>query len=160
MTGLVSPNRWDNQNRMLSLSPTVYDRSKLAKLMKKYTFVRPSLHRYRSPDVQTRDFCMSETKEDAMKHHFDLSEIKKKLFSKKIKKYKPRKPALTNLNLIQRPKKKESDLSVLFLESPFLQDKPKTHHKVRNLNISDKEIEKIRDQIWTNMNQNKTFGPL
>ena len=143
MTTLISPRRWEDDKRIISLSPTIYDRSKIAKMMKKYAFVRPSIHRYRSPEIRNKVLNIKVNQEDVQKHHFDLNEVKKNLFSKKIRKFqKPKRPAFTTLNLPVRPRKKESELSSLFLESPFIKEKQKNH-----LNVSPSNSYLYRQRI-------------
>ena len=70
---------------------------------------------------------------DVSKHYFDLDGAKRKLLSKFIQRKRPTKPALTTLMLPTRIRKKESEVSILFSESPFMKNFIKTPKKVRNI---------------------------
>jgi len=87
---------------LISLSPTIFERSKLVKMMKKYAFVRPSVQRYRSPEIRNNTFYIRNRITDVSQHHFDLDEAKRKIFSNKIKRERPNKPSLTALVLPTR----------------------------------------------------------
>mmetsp|Transcript_11053 Transcript_11053/g.10966 ORF Transcript_11053/g.10966 Transcript_11053/m.10966 type:complete len:121 (+) Transcript_11053:210-572(+) len=119
--------------------------------MQKYSFVRPSIHRYRSPDNRNNTAYMNTRLENMKNNFFDLNLAKKKLFSPKNK-VRPTRPVLGNLKLPSKPEKKMSDAEGLLLESPFLKTTIKGPQKIKaKFNISDVEIEKIKNQIWGKM---------
>ena len=104
----------------MTAAPTIFDRTKLANMMKKYAFVRPSIHRYRSPDNRTNTLYLQKKLDDVRNNFFDLQKVKKRLFSGSPAKKDIRRPTLRKLKLPSRPKKKVSDVSELLQESPFL----------------------------------------
>ncbi|CAI2375414.1 unnamed protein product [Moneuplotes crassus] len=142
-----------NKPRISNLvAPSIFDRSKIAKLMEKYTFIRPSLQRYRSPDARNNTAYQTNRLENLKNNFFDLEKTKRELFPPQKKKYRPRKPALTNMRLPVRPKKKISDVSELLMESPFIKNTLKGPAKGNaKFSISDQEIERIKNQIWKKM---------
>ena len=75
-------------------------------MMKKYSFVRPSVQRYKSPEIRNNLFYIKNRIIDANNHYFDLEKAKRKLFSKHIQR--------------KRLPNKESEVSILLSESPFV----------------------------------------
>lgn len=145
-------------NRVFSLSPTNFDRTKLLAMMKNYTFKNPNQRRIISPNrrVFSNDRIhnvFAQNPSDNTCHHIDLEAIKKKLINK----------TKNETHLKAKPKPKVSEnicVEDLFWDSSFnkpLKEANITRNRKRQLKklISDSEIAEIRNQIWQNINQKK-----
>ena len=147
----------ETNNRIYSLSPNNFDRSKLLAMMKNYTYKNPNQRRIISPNRRVfsndriHNVFIQNPSENNTCHHIDLEAIKKNLVNKtKNEKHIKPKPKISENIWVED----------LFWDSSFnkpLKEAGITRNRKKQLKklISDSEIAEIRNQIWYNINQKK-----